>query len=152
MKPCVHLWDAVGLGLIIEWPSGVLYSNQTGGTACLHPTVEGFYVPLSNDRLDENDRLLSPETELLTWFQGSKHAGAGATSGLDVEDAVFITQLLDRWRLGAAVQIDMPRLAESHEAWVHVIVRPRQDQLGPLPMRGFDDEARSGILTWCNSD
>ena len=35
-----------GVGLIILRPSGVLWTNQVGGTGCEHPYVEGIYVPL----------------------------------------------------------------------------------------------------------
>lgn len=32
--------------LVIEAPTGVVYSTQAGGTACAHPEAEGFLVPL----------------------------------------------------------------------------------------------------------
>jgi len=31
--PIIKLWNAVGLGLIINHPTGIYISNQTGGTA-----------------------------------------------------------------------------------------------------------------------
>ena len=31
MKPTIDLHESVGLGLIVELPTGVIYSNQTGG-------------------------------------------------------------------------------------------------------------------------
>lgn len=34
------------LGLIVLMPSGVVFTNQTGGTACMHPDAEGIFVPL----------------------------------------------------------------------------------------------------------
>lgn len=52
-KPIIEIWDSVGLGLIIEYPSGVVIVNQTGGTACLHSECEGVYLPLANDYEDK---------------------------------------------------------------------------------------------------
>ena len=43
-KPQIEIWDSVGLGIIIEFPTGVMISNQTGGTACLHPKTEGIFL------------------------------------------------------------------------------------------------------------
>jgi hypothetical protein len=40
MRAKLSLHDA-GLGLIIEHPTGVIYSNQTGGTFSLQPEREG---------------------------------------------------------------------------------------------------------------
>jgi hypothetical protein len=59
MKPTIELWESVGLGLIVEMPSGVLYSNQTGGFSCLHPSTEGVFLPIRNDH--SFWELLSPE-------------------------------------------------------------------------------------------
>jgi len=33
-RPIIRLWQLHGIGLIITHPSGVMYSNQTGGYAC----------------------------------------------------------------------------------------------------------------------
>ena len=84
LKPTIRLYDAVGTGLIIPCPSGVMVSNQTGGTACLQPEIEGVYIPLRNDYGLKDFRFSSPELELTTHFVGPKHRGAGATSGLDL--------------------------------------------------------------------
>lgn len=47
-KPHIKLFMHEGdlLGLIVLMPSGVIFSNQTGGTMCAHPDAEGIYVPL----------------------------------------------------------------------------------------------------------
>lgn len=42
----IELWANSVQGLIVQVPSGVLYMNQTGGTYCGHPELEGVYVPL----------------------------------------------------------------------------------------------------------
>jgi hypothetical protein len=146
-----RLWESVGLGLIVEWPSGVVFSNQTGGTTCLQPEFEGVFVPLRNDCQLPGERLLSPETELVAYFEGPKHRGAGAIRGLDEGDVQFIGSVLAKWRLGAFIAVDSSRLAESHEAWVHVIVGA-DDRAHELSLFEFAPYPRRGVLTWSNSD
>ncbi|HSJ76323.1 MAG TPA: DUF6210 family protein [Gemmatimonadales bacterium] len=151
MKPVLEVWEGVGLGLIIEWPSGVLFSNQTGGTSTLHPELEGVFLPIRNDCEREGNRLLSPEDELLDYFEGPKHRGTGATRGLDAEDADFIGSVLLKWRL-KQITVDRSRLQESHEAWVHVLIHQKEGGFDGLPCRGFAPYPRRGVLTWSNSD
>jgi len=153
MKPVVQLWESVGLGLIVEYPSGIIYSNQTGGTSCLHPEIEGAFVPLRNDTEYDEPKLLSPENDLFDYFEGPKHRGTGATSGLDSADADFIDCILQTCSLGGAVAVDRQRLRESHEAWVRVTVnREEENDHGLKIFRGFDPYPRPGILTWSNTD
>jgi hypothetical protein len=141
----IELWEAIGLGLIVECPTGIIYSNQTGGTSCLHPEVEGVFVPLRN-ACDETRKVFGPENELFDYFTGPKHGGAGATSGLDSADADFIDDLLRKYALGGVVAVDRGRLAESHEAWVYVTVGREEENddilkifrgLGRIPVPGF---------------
>ena len=148
-EPIIELWGGVGFGVIISFPSGVRYSNQTGGTACLHPLLEGVYVPLSNDCTVPRGELLSPETELFAHFEGPKHRGTGAwREGLDENDAGFIEAMLMRWRLSSFLSLDRTRLVDSHEAWVWSIVTGEEGSvfsgLGPYP--------RAAVLTWTNTD
>lgn len=149
-NPVVELWEAVGLGVIIDYPSGVVYSNQTGGFSCLHPTAEGVYVPLRNDAL-ETWELLSPERDLRAFFEGPKHLGCGATSGLDNDDADFIDRILEQARLGSVFRVDRDRLRESHEAWVHVLLTSSDTDAHPI-FHGFAPYPRHAVLTWGNSD
>lgn len=146
----IRLWESIGLGLIVEWPSGVSISNQTGGTSCLHPKVEGVFVPLRNDCELPGERLLSPETELVAYFEGPKHMGAGATQGLNEDDADFIMRVLSKWRLDATIVVDRSRLLDSHEAWVHVVIIGNDDK--DFPLFDFAPYPRRGVLTWSNSD
>ncbi len=47
MKPLVRLWDMpYAIMLVVEYPSGVRYSNQVGGVVCALPTLEGVLVPI----------------------------------------------------------------------------------------------------------
>lgn len=155
MGPRIELWDTVGLGLIISWPSGVTYSNQTGGTSCLAPEFEGVFVPLCNECSIENHELMSPANELEKYFMGPKWRGMGATKGLDEQDADYIDSILSRvtgqWGSLPSIRVNRERSRESHEAWVYVIVHG--DEASVLPVfAGFDPYPRSGVLTWQNSD
>jgi hypothetical protein len=152
MKPLISLIDHVGLGLILEFPSGVIYSNQTGGTSCLHPELEGVFIPLRNDCVQESREFLSPEHVLFAYFGGPKWRGTGATKGIDSEDADFIDQLLAKYRLAHCITTDRSRLRDSQEAWVWVQVTSDEDvpELGAFV--GFAPYPRSGVLTWQNTD
>lgn len=153
MKPTIRLYDAVGTGLILTCPSGVLVSNQTGGTSCQQPEIEGVYIPLRNDYGLKDLRFSSPELELAAYFVGPKHRGAGATSGLDSQDADFIDEVLSRSGLDGAISVDRKQIDSSHEAWVHVVIKTDESADEDLAMfAGFGPYPRHGILTWSNSD
>lgn len=151
MQPKIELFEHVGLGLIIEYPSGVIYSNQTGGTSCSAPSVEGVFVPLRNDYLVPSREFLSPEHALVAYFEGPKYNGTGATRGIDPDDAEFIERLLSEHRLSHLITLDRTRLSHSHEAWIHVIVTAEEASVAPL-FSGFAPYPRNGILTWANTD
>jgi hypothetical protein len=148
MTRVIRLWDLVGVGLVIEHPSGVMYSNQTGGTGCHQPEVEGVLVPVCNDVPLDDPTAVSPATELSEYFAGPAHGGAGATSGLDQRDADFIDDVLRRCGCGDAIKVDRERLRESHEAWVRVNVMSE----GVGHFEGFTPYPRAGVLTWPNTD
>lgn len=151
MQPTIKLFEHVGLGLIIEYPSGVAYSNQTGGTCCLAPSLEGVFVPLRNDCAKPSQELLSPEHALVAYFDGPKWQGTGAPLGIDADDADFIDQVLAEHRLSHCIIVDRARLRDSHEAWVHVTVTDEESSLAPL-FSGFGPYPRPGVLTWTNTD
>ncbi|WP_438018262.1 DUF6210 family protein [Sorangium sp. So ce315] len=140
MTALVKLYDA-GLGIIIQHPSGVLYTNQTCGHCCLHPEVEGVFVPF-----DAEESWL----RLNAYFEGPRYGGTGAMHGLDDEDAAFIESVLRDGRVGVPLVVDRSRLKESHEAWVHVLI---EGEVDPFPLvSGFGPYPRRGVLTWPNSD
>lgn len=148
-QPLIEIWDSVGLGIIIEFPTGIMISNQTGGTACLHPKVEGIFLPLSNDYSEKNMEFISPEIELTNYFIGSKYSGSGAIKGIDNEDADKISSILSKYGLNNLIEVDLNRLTESHEAWIRIKIN--KSQKNDL-IKGFNEYPLSGILTWSNSD
>lgn len=147
----VELWEQVGLGLILSCSSEIIFSNQTGGTSCLHPELEGVFIPLRNDCTEEKCTLVSPENDLWDYFIGPKWEGTGATAGIDREDADFIESVLKKAGLFPNIQIDRNRLTESHEAWIFVIVYGNDSTYPPI-FKGFEPYPKEGVLTWQNSD
>ena len=149
----IQLSESVGLGLIIEYPTGVVYSNQTGGTCCLQSQLEGAWVPLRNDVHTEDQRFVSPENDLCEYFEEEKYQGTGAVGGIDVEDADFLDNLLQRYNLTDLIWVDRSRLSESHEAWIYVLIQGEEsgDQTSRI-FTNFGPYPRSGVITWSNSD
>lgn len=146
--PTIEVWDTVGLGLIIRYPTGILISNQTGGYACLHPAIEGIYLPLSNDYMETTKQFLSPEIELMEYFIGDKYQGTGAVKGIDKEDVEKITVILTKYGLHHFIKIDLELLSESHESWIYVnILADKEVAL----LKNFKFPLK-GVLTWANSD
>ena len=142
-KPLIQLWQSRSLGLIVRHPSGVRYTNQTGGYACLHPEIEGVYVPLADAYSEQVSRLA--EHFVTRW-------GGHCYDGIDAETADFIEQVLRTSWVAENLQVDRTRLEDSHEAWIYVRVPGSADSGNPRlqPFSGFLDA--EGVLTWENSD
>ncbi len=153
-KAKIQLWSSTGVGIIISYPSGVIYSNQTGGTSCLHPECEGVYIHLADEYYKKGRGTASFEDELMSYFEGPKHLGTGATSGLDEEDADFVDKILKKMELSHCVQVDRKKLSKSHEAWVYVKILSDEkvDDENMSLFSGFGPYPKNGIFTWENSD
>ena len=151
--PILRLYESNGAGLVICCNSGVLISNQTGGTACLQPEVEGVYVPIRNEQYQSDAAMPSLEAELSAYFLGPKYRGSGATNGIDEADAGFIESVLMRFRLHPPLSVDRGELLASHEAWIHVLIHGDESSDSELSQFAhFAPYPRKGTLTWCNSD
>lgn len=147
-KVIVRLWDHVGTGVIVRWPSGIVYANQTGGFSCCEDELEGVFVPVGND-VGLDGRLRSAENRLGDYFRGPPHLGSGAVHGLTEAEALLVESSLHE-NLGLRnITVDRRRLRESREAWVHIRVdapagrTPLFEGLGPFPL--------AGVLTWTNT-
>ncbi len=138
-KPIVLLYELQGIGIIIPWPSGVVYQNQTGGYACYQHQLEGILVPLEGESADFYQKLND-------FFFHGKWAG-WCNDGIDEETAELIEETLRRNPGYEAIRVDRTKLEESHEAWVHVAV---EDPSAIGLLGGF--ESFKAILTWPNSD
>ena len=141
-KPTIELWEFSGVGVIIARPSGVAYSNQTGGTSCLHPEMEGVFAPLTDAFLDQ-------QAKLYNFFTSRKWRGC-CDRGIDEETADFVDAVLaESWQT-QMLRVDRSRLADSHEAWVHVVVLEGRAAPDGCLLSGFT--GARGVFTWENSD
>ena len=128
-----------GIGVIISTPSGVVYTNQTHGFACEHPSEEGVFFPLPEVTAEVRSPIVG---RLEEHFRGGWHH-------LLESDADFIDAELRSLGFDF-VQVDRARITESFEAWVRVRMQPGTDSRFSGVACGF--EGSSGVLTWPNSD
>lgn len=136
LRPIVNLYEFDGLGLILEFPSGVLYSNQVAGYGCYQPEIEGIMVPLP----------VKPGRTGLNALENHFRGGWKHLSEQDAEvvDGIFRTEGYDFLR------VDRTRLNDSFEAWVYVRIQvPNRDRDLDL-IHGFKTDR--GVVTWPNSD
>lgn len=117
--------------LIIEDEAGVTYSNQTHGTACAHPEITGFLVPI-NSRIYSEDNMILTESNVAAINQDLQKLNEIGDFGYD-----FI--------------VDESRLHESGEAWVY-IVGTRQKNDNPLYVINGFGQVIKGVITCENSD
>jgi len=141
----VRLYDQVGTALVIPHPTGIIYSNQAAGTACLQPELEGFLVPIANEvGLAPAHDLRSPENALFEYFMRHNSYGGPLTDG-DIEKIESVMNA----HLGGGLTVDRDRIKESFESWVFVaIAETKQSSILvdgiPYPV--------DAVLTWSNSD
>ena len=125
------------LGLIVKAPTGVIYSNKSGGFECLHPEMEGFFVPV---RTCFGMRELYG-LQTLRWTIGDGDVG------IDEETAERLDWMLSQKGLDC-IRADRSKLAESWQAWVHVIIAGAMGHA--VPVEGTRPETLKGVLTWPN--
>lgn len=125
--------------LIVPGSTGIIYTNQVGGTECDHPELEGFIVPIEYDIEIENPQ------ESLT-FSLCKMFPDGSSGVISKHDAEKIQGLLSQSPFTRGVTIDWERLGISKEAWVHVKINGTLEET--IEQGGISE----AILTWPNSD
>lgn len=122
--------------LIVDAPTGVHYSNQTGGYACHRPSQEGYLLPMFGQGLDEElarifiEDLRGHGSRPVVWPPRSLERLRAAVAELGVYAAVNRDEVYP-----ASLVLDETRLDETEEAWVRVLTPD-----GP------------GVLVWQNSD
>ena len=137
----IDLWQLHPVvGIIVAHPSGVVYTNQTGGYATYHPSLEGVFVPLP--RQGELQAALDEH-----FFDGPKWEGY-CFSGIDDETADFIDRLLSTLPPMRGVTVNRERLRESMEAWIHLTITRTTDDESAVG----DFDGTAAVLTWENSD
>ncbi|WP_144394238.1 DUF6210 family protein [Pleionea sediminis] len=151
-KPLINLSGTGGLGVIIQLNSGLVYTNQTGGVNCLYPTIEGCYLPIVDEYIDQ-------EKMLIDYFTGPKHQGF-CFDGIDEKDAIEIDRILALSFISKIFKVDRANLKNSHEAWIYVEIGSHPERFPKLPAEWTPDmgsviygiNGKKGILTWENSD
>lgn len=138
VRPTVELWpfDELSPMLIVELPSGVTFTNQVGGVACLHPIVEGILLPLPV-------RPPLADDPLLNWYECDPPKPSEIESRLEA---------INRWLKWADLDnVLEPRIdAPLSEAWIPVrvasqLAHPYEELLGAF--RGAN-----AVVTYGNSD
>ena len=136
-KLVISLYDLIGAAVIIKYPTGVMYTNQTCGTACLQPRIEGALLPVNNE-FDPKFPEESIEVKLLNLLNNCNRLTSTQANELD--------DLLSLYPQTEGIHVDQKLLNDSHESWVHVVLKQSK-------YAGFSGaEELCGVLTWPNSD
>jgi len=134
----VHLWNLIGAALIVPCKSGVIYTNQTNGTACNHPECEGIIIPINNARTEAGSAS-ALEIQLCALFDGTWDC-------LDELKADAIDSVLKNFEVTQGILVNRAQVKVSTESWVHVNALEHSNSC----YSGFGNI--QGILTWMNSD
>ena len=145
--PLIDLYWTTGAFVIVSRPTGIQYTNQTGGNACRHPCLEGFVVPIECD--EENPGAV--QRRLTELFEGPVWQGGGARGeGISEDDAAYIDAALYQ-PPGWNISVDRSRLSDSDEAWVWVELHPSERD-PDFPLFSRMTPPITGVLSWTNSD
>ena len=135
----IDLFSITQTVLVVPRKTGIIYTNQVGGTECDHSELEGFVLPIEYDfRLDE------PQASLT--FKLSEMFPEGNPGVIEQREADEIQKLLNDSPFTKGIIIDWKKLDSSKESWVYVIVNGSFD--GTIK----PGEITEAILTWPNSD
>lgn len=137
----VRLWGLPDVVLIVRERSGIVYTNQVMGHACMQASAEGVLVPLAPDYpIDARGR---PAVDTLAERLGALLLNAPY---LTEKQAAAVDAILAEYPETRGTVVARSRLRESGEAWVFVDVNP--GNASPLVDFGWC----AGVLTWLNSD
>lgn len=136
----VNLQELEGVYFIVGHESGIAYSHQCGGLACIQNSFQGFLVPCSQS-IAINNHLYSH------FYAGPKYKGH-CYDGLDAEDAALIDRLLASVGFGT-LSVDRSVLDKSIEAWVYLKVDPG---IPCFPYCYNSKPTSSVVMIWENSD
>ena len=125
--------------LIIPGKTGVIYTNQVGGTECAYPELEGSIVPVEFDILLE-DPLNSLTLKICKLFP------EGNPGDITCDIADRIQSLLDSSPYTKDIKVDRSKLERSKEAWLNVEI------IGSLDDTIDSSDEKEAVLTWSNSD
>jgi len=129
--------DSDYLGVFFKGETGVVYSNQTGGTACAQPQIEGFFVLLNGG---------APEDEQDPFHDEWPHEYRKG----DPERVEKLLRVLGYEKVFEAPSLSELAAEEIGEAWIPVKVKEDATGFNADPVEGL--RGRVGILTYPNSD
>lgn len=144
----ISLADLHQPAIIVKAETGLIYTNQTNGVACSHPSQEGFLVLLPPARPEI--RVFNPGY----WYDEMPR----------LDDALYdeMEQALEQLTFWNIRKVQIDRSAKNHEAWVHVRFRGDFGTQGIFAggfsrcaSRNSEPEGYpeyEGILTWENCD
>jgi len=144
----VVLYDLKQPAIIVKSNTGIVYTNQTNGVACNHPSQEGFLIPLRSP--DITCKVFNPHY----WYENMPALDDTLYDALE-ESLTTLTF----WNIR---DIRVDRTAKNEEAWVHVKFRGDLEQGSSFFAGGFASNPDKvnleeyplyeGILTWENCD
>ncbi|TQV69602.1 hypothetical protein FKG94_22675 [Exilibacterium tricleocarpae] len=135
----VELLSLTQAALIIPDSTGVVYTNQVGGSECDSLEMEGSIVPIEYDIPLDN-----PKESLTDNLCGLFREGNPGV--IDQDTAEKIQRLLNNSPFTSDVDINWKKLGASKESWLHVNLR------GTLNGTVKGVSANEAVLTWPNSD
>ena len=145
----IELWDLTIAGIIFPDITGIVWTNQCGGTSCNHPEMEGFLVPLhigDSNILERNglwrDRWAMNYEEYLKYIHEVEEF-------LGFVERVSESEFMD---LVGDSRFNFMGLDEDNfdcgEAWIPVKIKQQEN----VPVQFENLRGRYGVLTYENSD
>lgn len=135
----IELWnlDRDHFGIILLRGTGYVWTNQVGGTSCLHPRAEGIYIPLP-----------------ITWFPEVGDPLCDVVSDYDtnlVEEFLGKSKQLKKCFAPVGEYKTVLEIMEEDklllaEAWIPVQIIGNDEPIAPFMIGDH------GILTYLNSD
>ena len=131
------------IGVIISFPSGVIYQNITCGHACIPRCEEGVLMLLTDPLL-----LIGAPAEVYYCPIEAKLKAMEWWSILYLSPTIAseVDKILHDYPMTKGISVDYTRLQESAEAWIYVNIEPTEFAV----YSHFG--ACKGILVWANSD
>lgn len=136
----IHLYNLKQPAIIVKAETGLIYTNQTNGVACNHPSQEGFLVVLRSN----SSRVFNPDY----WYKEMPELNEDLY--VEMEGALKN----NFWNIR---DIRVERSAKNQEAWVHVRFRGDFENKDTFHSGSFSRDEEEypeyeGILTWENCD
>jgi hypothetical protein len=147
----MYITVEISAGLIISHPTGVLWTNQTGGILCHHPVIEGFCVPGWMNGKEGPIRKINDiiYARAMSNWRWPLYPSGYPDVGLDWQAADAIDAALAEFNV-PYLTIRRCDLAVSEEAWLHLALDSSHEDLRAWDLQ--DAEVFHAVLTYLNSD